>query len=115
MMKPIGCALGLLLTLSACKTTEPLYYHGTYNTAVYTYFKGEDSTQAEQIASLQQVIQTAEANGKRIAPGIHAHLGLLYFDAGNSELGQQHFEHEKMLFPESAKYLDFLLKSRQGA
>lgn len=114
-MKKIVCAFGLLFALSACKTTEPLYYHGTYNTAVYTYLKGDESTPAEQIASLQQVIQTAEANGKRIAPGIHAHLGLLYFDAGNSDLGKQHFEHEKALFPESAKYLDFLLKSRQGA
>lgn len=114
-MKKIVCAFALLFTLTACKTTEPLYYHGSYNTSVYTYFKGDDATQADQIASLQQVIQTAEANGKRIAPGIHAHLGLLYFDAGNYDLGKRHFEHEKALFPESAKYLDFLLKSREGA
>jgi len=101
--------------LTACKTTEPLYYHGNYNTAVYAYFKGDDTSIEQQIESLQQTIQAAEAAGKSIAPGIHAHLGMLYFESGNTALGTQHFEQEKTLFPESAKYLDFLMKSRQGA
>lgn len=114
-MKKLFCVTVLALSVSACKTTEPLYYHGAYNQAVYAYFKAEDTTLEEQINILQQTIQDASSKGKPVAPGIHAHLGLLYFDTGNSDLGQQHFEKEKMLFPESAKYLDFLLKSRQGA
>lgn len=114
-MKKAFCILILSLTIFACKTTEPLYYHGAYNQAVYAYFKADDTTLEEQISMLQQTIQAAENAGKQIAPGIHAHLGLLYFDTGNSDLGQQHFAQEKVLFPESAQYLDFLLKSRQGA
>ncbi|KUM51979.1 DUF4810 domain-containing protein [Rheinheimera sp. EpRS3] len=114
-MKKIVCVLSVLLSLSACKTTESLYYHGEYNKAVYTYFKADETTPADQIATLQQIIQAAEAAGKPVAPGIHAHLGLLYFDTGNVPQGQQHFEYEKALFPESTQYLDFLLKSRQGA
>jgi len=50
-----------------------------------------------------------------VAPGIHAHLGLLYFNAGSSAEGEQQFAQEKALFPESAQYLDFLLKSKKGA
>ena len=114
-MKKLFCILTLVLCISACKTTEPLYYHGAYNQAVYAYFKADDTTLEDQIATLQQTIQAAEQTGKPIAPGIHAHLGLLYFDSGNADLGQQHFEQEKVLFPESVQYLDFLLKSRQGA
>lgn len=114
-MKRLFCITLLALSVSACKTTEPLYYHGSYNKAVYSYFKAEDTTLEEQIAILEQTIQAAESSGKQIAPGIHAHLGLLYFDTGNANLGQQHFEQEKALFPESVKYLDFLLKARQGA
>lgn len=114
-MKKLFLVLGVMLTLTACKTTEPLYYHGEYNKAVYAYFKGDDTTVEQQIETLQQTIQAAEAAGKPIAPGIHAHLGMLYFESGNAALGTQHFEHEKALFPESAKYLDFLLTSRQGA
>lgn len=115
-MKNIICAFGMLFVLSACKTTtEPLYYHGEYNKAVYTYFKGDAATPQEQIASLQKIIQDAAAKGKKVAPGVHAHLGLLYFDSGNATEGQQHFEQEKQLFPESAQYLDFLLNTKKGA
>jgi hypothetical protein len=114
-MKKIVCLLSAMLLLSACKTTQPLYYHGEYNKAVYAYFKGDDTSLEQQIATLQQTIEAAAAAGKPVAPGIHAHLGLLYFDAGNADLGTQQFEQEKALFPESTQYLDFLLKSRQGA
>lgn len=114
-MKKLFCIAILVLSVSACKTTEPLYHHGVYNQAVYAYFKAEDTTLEEQISMLQQTIQAAANAGKPVAPGIHAHLGLLYFDSGNADLGQQHFEQEKVLFPESVQYLDFLLKSRQGA
>ncbi len=114
-MKKLFCIIILALFVSACKTTEPLYYHGAYNKAVYAYFKAEDTTMEEQINILQQTIQAAANAGKPVAPGVHAHLGLLYFDTGNADLGKQHFEQEKVLFPESAKYLDFLLTSRQGA
>jgi len=113
-MKHILSAFTLLIALTACKTTEPLYYHGSYNKAVYSYLKGDDASPENQIASLQQLIQQASAKGKKVAPGVHAHLGLLYFDTGNIEEGQRHFEQEKALFPESTHYLNFLLSSRKG-
>ena len=114
-MKKVLLIGAVLLAVAGCETTQPLYYHGDYNKAVYAYFKGDDTTPQEQIALLEQIIQNAEANGMNVAPGIHAHLGLLYFDTGNADQGQRHFEHEKALFPESVKFLDFLLNSRKGA
>lgn len=114
-MKKLILPACVLLTLSACKTTESLYYHGEYNKAVYAYLKADDSSLDEQIANMQKIIQSAETAGKPVAPGIHAHLGLLYFDNGNVQLGEQHFEVEKALFPESSTYLDMLLKTRKGA
>lgn len=114
-MKKVVCALSMLLLVSACKTTEPIYYHGTYNKAVYSYFKGDQASLTEQIEVLQQIIEKAQAKGKKVAPGVHAHLGLLHFDNGNDAEGQHQFELEKALFPESTKYLDFLLTSRKGA
>jgi hypothetical protein len=114
-MKKIIITLALALGIVGCKTTEPLYYYGEYNTAVYSYFKGEDTTLEEQITVLQLAVELAEANGKNIAPGVHAHLGMLYFETGNPGLGEQHFEQEKVLFPESTHYIDFLLTSAKGA
>lgn len=103
------------LTVTGCKTTEPLYYHGQYNKAVYSYFKAEDVTLEEQIQILQQLIQTAAAHSKPVAPGVHAHLGMLYFETGNPDLGRQHLEQEKSLFPESVHFIDFLLNKQKEA
>lgn len=100
--------------LTGCKTTEPLYYYGDYQQTVYSYFKGNETSAAEQIGALEQAIEVAGARGKAIAPGVHAHLGMLYFESGSPEQGSMHFEQEKALFPESTVYLDFLIKSAKG-
>lgn len=110
------CVLALFASavLTGCKTTEPLYYYGDYQATVYSYFKGNETSASEQIDILKEVIETAGFEGKAIAPGIHAHLGMLYFESGNPALGTTHFEQEKALFPESTAYLDFLIKSAKG-
>ncbi|MDP2537641.1 DUF4810 domain-containing protein [Alteromonas stellipolaris] len=110
-MKKIILTTLLVLGIVGCKTTEPLYYYGEYNSAVYSYFKSEDVSLEAQITVLQQAIEQAAAQDKDIAPGIHAHLGMLYFESGNGDRGTLHFEQEKALFPESAQYIDFLLNA----
>ncbi|MBH9665526.1 DUF4810 domain-containing protein, partial [Burkholderia multivorans] len=42
----------------------------------------------------------------------HAHLGMLYASVGNGQQATQSFEAEKALFPESASYMDFLMKKK---
>ena len=108
-----GASVATLLLLAGCKTTEPLYYHGDYNTVVYSYFKAEDVTLEEQISAMQNLIATAHSKGKPVAPGVHGHLGMLYFETGNTALGVEHLNTEKQLFPESAKFMDFLLNQSQ--
>lgn len=113
MMKKLIC-VALLAMLAGCKTIEPMYYHGEYNSAVYSYFKAEEVSIEEQILMMLSILQNAEAQGKPVAPGAHAHLGMLYFESGNSVDGLRHFEMEKTLFPESTQYIDFLIASAQG-
>ncbi|MCV2883415.1 DUF4810 domain-containing protein [Aestuariibacter sp. AA17] len=109
--KHLLCAAAAVFVVSGCKVTEPTYYHGNFNSAVYSYFKAEDVSIEEQILQVQEIIQTAEVKSKPVAPGVHAHLGMLFFEAGNAVQGLEHFQMEKTLFPESAQYIDFLLKS----
>ena len=104
----------LTALLMSCKTVEPLYYHGNYNSAVYSYFKAEEISLEEQISMMQEIIRGAESNAKAIAPGVHAHLGMLYFEAGNASEGITHFEIEKKLYPESTHYIDFLMTAARG-
>ena len=100
--------------LAGCKTIEPIYYHGEYNNAVYNFFKAEEVSIEEQISMMLALLQNAEASGRPVAPGAHAHLGMLYFETGNAADGLMHFEMEKTLYPESAHYIDFLITSAQG-
>jgi len=115
MKKLLSLAL-ISIALTGCQSTkEPIYYYGEYNTAVYAYLKADDVTIEEQIGMLELVIEQAANKNKAVAPGLHAHLGMLYFETGNPSLGTTHFETEKSLFPESVQYIDFLLKSAKGA
>ncbi|OHU86374.1 MULTISPECIES: DUF4810 domain-containing protein [Pseudoalteromonas] len=102
-------------TLAGCKTVKPLYYHGSYNQNIYQHFKADETDVGEQINQLEETVQMAENNSMPIAPGILAHLGYLHLKQGNLESGFGYLEQEKALFPESAKYIDFLIKNAKGA
>lgn len=109
----LGVVTAMLAACAAPNNAQ--YHHGKYEAAVYGYFKSDSLTIEDQISLLQQTISEAQINNKPIPPGLHAHLGMLYFETGNAVLGKEHFEIEKTLFPESTHFIDFLLKSSTGA
>ena len=101
-------ALALALASAACTTTH--YDWGRYEDSVYVVTARPDGFDlAQEIDSLeQQLLQTA--NHDRLPPpGLHAHLGYLQSVAGNLDAARQHFEAEKRLFPESARFMDQLI------
>ncbi len=100
----------VLLFLSGCATPpQPLYYWGDYQDQIYGHFKREKSPQ-EQIAGLEADVEKAASKNLALPPGFQAHLGMLYGSTGNSEKMRVHLEAEKRQFPESAVFMDFLLK-----
>lgn len=103
--------LGSLLLTGCANQPKPLYYWGDYQPQVYEYFKGaEGKGQEEQIAALEETLQKARATDAALPPGYHAHLGLLYLKTGKLDQVKQQLETERSNFPESAAYMDFLLK-----
>lgn len=112
-MYKVFVSMALAASLAGCSSTPPLYYYGDYNSAVYSYFKGGEVTPQEQIQALETTIQKAATRQQNIAPGVHAQLGMLYFETGNADRGTAELIQEKTLFPESAQYIDFLLKTRR--
>lgn len=96
--------------LSGCVSRPPpLYFWGDYQAQIYARFKGERGPQ-EQILALEEVRETAGAQGKALPPGFRAHLGMLYGETGRTDLFKENLEAEKNQFPESAVLMDFLLK-----
>ncbi|WP_088280220.1 DUF4810 domain-containing protein [Ideonella sp. A 288] len=102
---------GLVLTLSACATpTKPIYQWGGYQSALYNYLKGNVSDPGAQIQQLEAQAQRTLEAGAATPPGLHGHLALLYSKVGDDANALRHLEAERKLFPESAAYIDFLLK-----
>jgi hypothetical protein len=104
--------LGLvLLTGCATKAPPPLYQWGSYQERVYTQYAEPGKLPTEgQIAALEADAQQTNTKDRKPPPGYFAHLGYLYSQAGKPGQAVQSFEAEKALFPESAVYMDLLIK-----
>lgn len=103
-----------IVVLSGCSTPTPtLYQWGGYQPAVYQYFRNDQTNPEEQIAALEKIIDTSGAKNQLVAPGIHAHLGMLYAQTGKMSEATAQFEKEMELFPESAPFMTFLLKNQK--
>lgn len=89
---------------------KQLYYWPGYQHQVYEHFKNETGPE-QQIAELEASLQKARSADQLPPPGFHAHLGMLYAEIGKADQVRQQFETEKNLFPESAPYMDFLMRN----
>jgi len=106
--RPLAAAL--LVLSSGCGSTG-YYDWGRYEESVYQVTIRPDGFDlAAEIDSLEQQLEKTEAKERPIPPGLHAHLGYLHTVAGNADAARAHFEQEKALFPESARFVDFLLE-----
>jgi hypothetical protein len=113
LIKPAALALAACFALGGCQTApKTMYQWGGYQPQVYQHFKGESPEQ--QIAAMEKDLQAITAQGNTPPPGFHAHLGMLYALVGKQDRVVAQFEDEKKLFPESAAYMDFLLKTKKG-
>lgn len=103
-----GLLLGSLV-LVGCNTQKPLYQWESYQPQVYEYFNGQ--SKEEQAIALERDLEKIKAKNGAVPPGYHAQLGLLYSSLGKDDQMIQQFQTEKALFPESATYMDFLMKN----
>ncbi|MBT2342066.1 MULTISPECIES: DUF4810 domain-containing protein [Pseudomonas] len=115
MSKAVKLALALTVgaTVAGCQTAPPtLYQWESYQPQVYEYFKGEPKE--AQVEALERDLQKINASGRKAPPGYHAHLGMLYLSMGKDDQMVQELRTEKALFPESATYMDMLLKNAKA-
>ena len=111
----LTCLALFALLLAGCNqpdTPRSLYYwDGTYNNALYTYLNEGGDTN-EQISRLENLVQLSTQKGYKVAPGLYAHLGLLYLNNGNLGVANANFDKEVENFPESREYINFIKGSR---
>nr|WP_024967222.1 DUF4810 domain-containing protein [Pantoea sp. IMH] len=113
-LKLIPAAAAVLLLAACAPKKATTYYWGDYQPSLYNYYKHSTSPEKE-IETLNLVMEQAKAKNLPVPPGLHAQLGLLYVDTGNPDRAFAQFTAEKEAFPESAHYMDFLMRNKQGA
>ena len=113
-MKNIVLFGGLLLALVGCTTApKSMYYWGNYpNDSYLMYAAPAKAEPSKQVDDLEQDIQKARAKGLAIPPGLYAHLGLMYMELNNTAKAEQYFLLESQHFPESATFINYLLKDK---
>ena len=112
----VRLALGLLFLLLAagCQTARPLYFWGQYEATLYQGYSNPGKVSPdEQMLKLQEDVTKAAAAGLPVHPGLHAQLGYLYYEMGQTEAARKEFEIEKSLFPEAAVLMDRMLQKIQ--
>lgn len=94
---------------SGCATPK-IFHWGAYESVLYKSYisEGKFST-GEQIDILQKEIEAAQSKEAKVAPGIYAHLGYLYFQSGDPSAARAAFVTESQHFPESKQFMDRLI------
>lgn len=107
-MGPGACAV--LLVACAAKGPGPLYLWETFPRQQYEVLLREGYNPGDQIRLLETQAEKARASNAALPPGFRAHLGLLHLGAGNPGRAREMWAAEKLAFPESAAYMDRLLR-----
>ena len=109
----VAALIAGLLSAAAC-APQTLYRWGSYEQLVYDmYANPGKADSATQIAKLSEDVERTNAEGKNVAPGVHAHLGYLYYTQGQVAQAAEELTIEKQLFPESAVFVDGMLARMQ--
>ena len=109
MIKLAAAALLAALALG-CASSGSHYDWGRYEESVYLVTRHADAFDLQaEIDTLEEQLEKTSHRQRLPAPGLHAHLGYLHSAAGNVDTARSHFETEKELFPESARFMDYLI------
>lgn len=116
-MSAAAFAQPLLLTsaialLAGCAQPgpKPMYLWEAFPRQQYETLLRHGEAPLDQIAQLEAHAEKARATGAALPPGFRAHLGMLKLNAGDANEARQLWQSEKLAFPESAPYMDQLLK-----
>lgn len=106
--------LAAAILLSGCAATDHRQYQwGSYTEQQYSALNGDPGA-ADGINALEETLQESISSGKPVPPGLQAHLGLLYGQAGRHDLFVKYLRAEQQQYPESKAYINFLLNRSQG-
>lgn len=111
-LKVLVIGLVSVLLIAGCAPGhKDMYYWGEYENMLNDMYSNPGNTGLDvQIEKLNTDIQQAADAGKPSPPGVYAHLGFLYASQGDITQAKKAFNIEKKLFPESATFINGMMK-----
>ena len=103
-----ACVAGL--AGCANRAPAPLYSWESFPKLQYASLQGAGVATVEQVGAMEAHAEKARAANAALPPGFRAHLGMLKLASGDAEQARRMWQAEKLAFPESAPYMDQLLK-----
>ena len=114
-MAPLALAAAAAILASGCAGKPEIYRWGVYEDLVYEMYAEPGTADPDtQVAKLSEDITRTQSEGKRVPPGVHAHLGYMYYLTGNADAAVAEFATERELFPESAVFIDGIFLRLRG-
>jgi len=108
----VAIAVLACIALGGCATKPaPMYQWQGYQNLVDAYFRADKLSPDAQTQLMEEGLREIQARGGKVPPGFNAHLGLLYGQQGKLDQFALQMQAEKALYPESATFMDFLLRN----
>ena len=104
--------MGVTLAASVLPSCQrSLYDWDEYENSIYRMYLDPDAFDAEdEVRRLSDQIDATILASRAVPPGLRAHLGYLTYLSGDHAAAVAHFKAEKKHFPESAVFVDGMLK-----
>lgn len=106
----LALASAAVMLTGCAQAPTQMYHWQDYQRNVYDYLKQDSANPEEQLQRMTVQADAARVAGKRLPPGFHAHVAMLQIQLGQYDEAKKQFEAEKVDFPESARYMEFLMK-----
>ncbi len=111
-MRCVAPLVGLAaVLLTGCQSS--IYRWSGYERSIATFYAHPDhDNMARQVKSLSVQADKSRRAG-RVPPGMLAHLAYFHYLKGDTTTAAEYLRAEKEAFPESAHFVDFILRQIQ--
>ncbi len=109
MRLPAGTLAMSALLLVGCATNHEKYTWGSYDPALYAYYKSPAKV-TELSLTLRETIDASDAKKLPVAPGLRAEYGYLLLQQGNASQAVVYFQAEEKEWPESKVFMDRMIQ-----
>ena len=105
--------LGILSAVVLTGCGSSIYRWSGYEGSIAGFYDHrDDDITAGHVKSLSSQVEKSQRAG-RVPPGMLAHLAYFYYLNGDTTTAAQYLRAEKETFPESAHFVDFILREIQ--